>query len=274
MPGPSRIEWTEKTWNPVTGCDQVSAGCDHCYALTLAARLKAMGSRRYQNDGHPLTSGPGFGVTLHHDLVETPLHWRKPAIVFVNSMSDLFHDRVPLDFIRRVFRTMELTPRHTYQILTKRATRLTQLAPRLWWPPNVWMGVSVENQVQVERRARRLLEVPAAVRFLSVEPMIGPVHLAPLLDVPEVYDRPRTIDWIIAGGESGPGARRCELDWLRSLRDQCQRAGVAFFLKQLGGHPDKRGHDAALLDGRRHLEMPAAYHRAAEAALSAGQDHP
>jgi protein gp37 len=261
--GPTRIEWTERTWNPVTGCDRVSPGCDHCYALTLAARLKAMGSRRYQLDGHPVTSGPGFGLQLHHDLVDAPRHWRKPAVVFVNSMSDLFHERIPFEFLRAVFATMEATPQHTYQVLTKRATHLTRVADRLPWPPNVWMGVTVENQAAVERRARRLLRVHPAVRFLSVEPMIGPVDLEPLLwdlgraDLDGVCQRRGLLHWVIAGGESGPHARACEMRWLRDLRDQCAAAGIPFFLKQLGGHPDKRGHEKAVLDGRRWLEMPA-----------------
>ena len=245
------IEWTETTWNPVTGCDRVSPGCDHCYALTLARRLKAMGNPRYQNDGDPRMSGPGFGLTLHPDLIDLPRRWRKPRLVFVNSMSDLFHDRVPIEFIEAVYRTMAETP-HTYQVLTKRSARLRRLAARLPWPPNVWMGVSVENQDQVIR-ARRLLDVGAAVRFLSVEPLLGPVDLRNVL-----FAEPggRHIEWVIAGGESGPGARPCELDWLRDLRDQCQAAGVAYFLKQLSGFPDRRGDERALLDGRLWREMP------------------
>ena len=285
MSARTSIEWTERTWNPVTGCDRVSAGCDHCYALTLAARLKAMGSRRYQLDGHPLTSGPGFGLQLHHDLVDAPRQWRKPAVVFVNSMSDLFHERIPFEFLAAVFATMEATPQHTYQILTKRATHLTRVAGRLPWPPNVWMGVSVELQVQVARRVRRLLRVPAAVRFLSVEPLLGPVNLYPLLcECIDLYGAnglplgdpakrwrcvecgalhqqerlygTRSIHWVIAGGESGPRARPCNPNWLRALRDQCRDGGVPFFLKQIGGHPDKRGHDKALLDGQLWREMP------------------
>lgn len=258
MSGPTTIEWTERTWNPVTGCDRVSPGCDHCYALTMAARLKAMGNVRYQVDGHPVTSGPGFGLQLHRDLVDVPRHWRKPAVVFVNSMSDLFHERIPFDFLAAVFQTMAETPQHTYQVLTKRATHLTRVAGRLPWPPNVWMGVTVENQAAVRTRARRLLEVPAAVRFLSVEPLLGPVVLDSVLYGPrDGYASPDSaIHWVIAGGESGPRARPCDLDWLRSVRDQCQLAGVAYFLKQLGGWPDKRGHEKAVLDGRRWLEMP------------------
>lgn len=273
MSAGTRIEWTERTWNPVTGCDRVSAGCDHCYALSLSARLKAMGSRRYQQDGHPVTSGPGFGLTLHRALVDAPRHWRKPAVVFVNSMSDLFHERIPFDFLRRVFATMEATPQHTYQILTKRATHLTRVAPRLPWPPNVWMGVTVEDQVQVDRRARRLCRVPAAVRFLSVEPMLGPVDLGgplwhgycPTHDFPGGFcigpcpDQQR-IHWVIAGGESGPRARPCELDWLRSLRDQCAAAGVPYFCKQIGtvaaGGRGKGGDPAGWPEDLRIREMP------------------
>jgi protein gp37 len=251
----TRIEWTERTWNPTTGCDQVSPGCDHCYALTMSARLKAMGSKDYQMDGDPRTSGPGFGLALHEDRLGQPFTWKKPAVVFVNSMSDLFHDRVPLAFLRDVFEVMERTPRHTYQILTKRSTRLLRVAPQLPWPPNVWMGVSVEDQARAYR-ATRLLMVPAAVRFLSVEPLLGPVDLTSvqakdilpvLVNVLRGSDAHR-INWVIAGGESGPGARPCETDWLRSLRDQCQAEGVPYFLKQVGsrlarelGCSDKKG---------------------------------
>jgi len=252
MAGPSSIEWTERTWNPVTGCDRVSPGCDRCYAATLARRLRAMGNVRYQVDGDTRTSGPGFGLALHQDLVDTPRHWHRPAVVFVNSMSDLFHDRVPVSFIERVFTTMQETPQHTYQVLTKRSARLVRLAPRLPWPSNVWMGVTVERQ-DYAIRAERLARVPAAVRFLSVEPMLSAIDLTPRVLAPQ---RP-LLDWVIAGGESGAGARPCAIDWLRGLRDQCQAAGVPFFLKQLGGWPDKRGHDRALLDGRLWHDMPA-----------------
>jgi protein gp37 len=248
------IEWTGRTWNPVTGCDRVSAGCDHCYALAMARRLKAMGNPRYQRDGDPRISGPGFGLTLHADLIDLPRRWERPSLVFVNSMADLFHDRVTVEFIEAVFRTMAETPWHTYQVLTKRSARLRRLAPRLPWPPNVWMGVTVESQAHLIR-ARRLLTVPAAVRFLSVEPMLGPLNIA---DLTAFEDEPGVplVGWVIAGGESGPGARHCELDWLRDLRDQCRAASIPFFLKQLGGWPDKQGHGKALLDGRLWREMP------------------
>lgn len=193
----SAIEWTGATWNPVTGCDRVSPGCDHCYAMTLAKRLKAMGSDKYQTDGDPRTSGPGFGVTIHPRSLDEPFRWRSPRTVFVNSMADLFHARVALWFIREVFEVMRATPQHTYQILTKRSLRLRRLAHKLEWPSNVWMGVSVEN-VDAFRRIEDLRQVPAAVRFLSCEPLLGPLDGINL----------GSIDWVIAGGESGPNFRR------------------------------------------------------------------
>src|SRR5215216_715491 len=167
----SAIEWTEATWNPTTGCDRVSRGCDNCYAMTLAKRLKAMGQPRYQNDGDPRTSGPGFGLSLHPDALELPLSWKRPRFVFVNSMSDLFHAKVPVAFVRQVFEVMSATPQHTYQVLTKRARRLRRLAPSLTWPTNLWMGVSVEDGDVVDR-IDDLRSVPAAVRFLSCEPLL------------------------------------------------------------------------------------------------------
>ncbi|MET8140176.1 phage Gp37/Gp68 family protein [Sphaerisporangium sp. NPDC005288] len=244
MAGRSRIEWTEVTWNPTTGCDRVSAGCDNCYALTLANRLKAMGAAKYQRDGDPRTSGPGFRVTLHEDTLSAPQRWREPRLVFVNSMSDLFHARVPFDFVRRVFDVMAATPQHTYQVLTKRATRLARVAHRLSWPENVWMGVSVENEEAMTRVAA-LRRVPAAVRFISAEPLLGSLSGLDLTDV----------HWLIAGGESGPGARPVNPDWVRQLRDQCLRADVAFFFKQWGGRTPKAG--GRLLDGRTWDQMPS-----------------
>ncbi len=246
MSNKTRIAWTQMTWNPTTGCDRVSPGCDHCYALTMAKRLKGMGSRRYQGDGHPISSGPGFGLTLHEDALSHPFTWRDPRLVFVDSMSDLFHDAVPLSFLTQVFEVMERTPQHTYQILTKRSRRLRRLSSELPWPPNVWMGVSVEDQARAYR-AGNLMGVPATVRFVSAEPLLGPLDLHECLG---------PISWAIAGGESGSGARSCDLDWLRSLRDQCRQTGVGFFLKQLGGHPNKRAHDAAVLDGQCWTQMP------------------
>lgn len=236
------IEWTEVTWNPTTGCDRTSPGCDHCYALTLAKRLKAMHQPKYQNDGDPRTSGPGFGVTIHQDTLELPFTWNSPKTVFVNSMSDLFHEDVPFEFIERVFAVMEATPRHTYQLLTKRSQRLLRVASDLPWPRNVWMGVSVENQ-KYAFRARNLLEVPAAVRFLSVEPLLGPLQLE--LD---------GIKWVIVGGESGIGARPMDPSWVRAVRDQCMVSKTAFFFKQWGGRtPKQNGRE---LDGVTWSELP------------------
>lgn len=241
----SSIEWTEMTWNPVTGCDRVSAGCENCYALQMAKRLKAMGSARYQVDGSPATSGPGFGVQVHRDLLDLPSTWRSPRIVFVNSMSDLFHAKVPVYFIHSVFETMRETPQHTYQILTKRSLRLSRLAPKLEWPANVWMGVSVENSEQL-RRVDHLRSVPAKVRFLSCEPLLGDLAGIDL----------RGIHWVIAGGESGPRYRPVELSWARSIRDEARQAGVPFFFKQWGGRtPKGLGRE---LDGRIWDELPAA----------------
>jgi protein gp37 len=241
----SAIEWTDATWNPTTGCDRTSPGCDHCYALTLAKRLKAMGVAKYQRDGSPKTSGPGFGLTLHEDALPLPYGWRLPRRVFVNSMSDLFHDDVPLDFIRRVFDVMADTPQHTYQVLTKRSRRLAKVASALDWPPNVWMGVSIEDDRYVFR-ARHLRQVPAAVRFISAEPLIGAL---PSLELDGIH-------WVIVGGESGPLHRPISVEWATDLRDRCQQSGVAFFLKQWGGRTPKEG--GRTLDGRLWGEMPAA----------------
>jgi protein gp37 len=246
----SRIEWTGATWNPTTGCDRVSAGCDNCYALTLAKRLKAMGTAKYQVDGDPRTSGPGFGVTLHPDALDAPRHWREPRLIFVNSMSDLFHARVPLNYVQRVFDVMAETPRHTYQVLTKRALRLERLAPRLTWPENLWMGVTVESDVVLDR-VDALRSVPAAVRFLSCEPLLGPLSALDLTG----------IDWVISGGESGPRARPVEEKWLIELRDICQEADVPYFFKQWGGRSPKAG--GRTLQGRTWDEMPRAGRRRA-----------
>jgi protein gp37 len=240
----SPIEWTETTWNPTTGCDRVSAGCENCYALTLAKRLKAMGVAKYQNDGNEHTSGPGFRLTLHEDTLSAPLRWRQPRLVFVNSMSDLFHDDVPESFIRSVFDIMDDTPRHTYQLLTKRSRRLLMLAPRLEWPSNLWVGVSVEN-ARYRFRVDHLRQIPAAVRFISAEPLLGRLGTIDLTN----------IDWVIAGGESGPAARPMEIAWGRELRDQCVEAGVKFFFKQWGGRTPKAG--GRVLDGRTWDDIPA-----------------
>jgi protein gp37 len=240
----TKIQWTEATWNVVTGCDRISPGCDHCYALTLARRLKGMGQAKYQNDGDPRTSGPGFGLTVHPDALTVPLRWHKPRRVFVNSMSDLGHARVPADFLAQVWAVMAVTPQHTYQILSKRPHRLSRvllddrfeasvrqrawlanrpLHPPFWPLPNVWMGASIELD-RYHPRADSLRETPAATRFLSLEPLLGPL---PSLDL-------TGIDWAIIGGESGPGARAMDIGWARDLVSQCREAGTAVFVKQLG----------------------------------------
>ena len=231
----SRIEWTEVTWNPVTGCSKVSAGCANCYAERMARRLQAMGQPNYVR---------GFQVATHEQMVERPLAWTRPSTVFVNSMGDLFHEAVPADFVARVFATMDAAHRHAFQVLTKRSGRLAALVPNLPWPSNVWAGVSVEAADYVHR-IDDLREVPAALRFLSLEPLLGPL---PRLDLTD-------IDWVIVGGESGPGARPVDPDWVRDIRDQCLSAGVPFFFKQWGGARKKAA--GRLLDGRVWDEMPA-----------------
>jgi protein gp37 len=267
------IQWTEETWNPTTGCDRVSPGCDNCYALGMAKRLKGMGSAKYQTDGDPRTSGPGFGIAEHADALELPLRWRKPRKVFVNSMSDLFHDGVSHAFLVNVFATMAATPQHTYQILTKRHGRMRSLLNRddfrasVWdhfraltrgamdtwsWPlPNVWLGVSVEDQKYADLRIPALLGTPAAVRFLSCEPLLGPVGLHPEWSA---------LDWAIVGGESGPGARPMHLTWVENLLDDCRALGIAPFVKQLGSvHGPGKGGDMALWPAElRVREFPAA----------------
>lgn len=239
------IEWTEVTWNPTTGCDRISPGCDNCYALAMAKRLKAMGSDRYQTDGDPRTSGPGFGVMTHQVALRQPYRWKGPRTVFVDSMSDLFHARVPLDFIQQVFQVIEDTPQHTYQVLTKRSARLPKLADKLTWPANLWLGVSVEDADHLYR-VDHLRQVPAAVRFLSCEPLLGPLTGMDLSG----------IGWVITGGESGPAARLMDPQWVREIRDLCQEAAVPFFHKQWGGRTPKHG--GRLLDGVQWDQMPAA----------------
>ncbi|MGH9266722.1 MAG: DUF5131 family protein [Acidimicrobiales bacterium] len=215
----------------------------NCYAMTLAKRLRAMGQPKYQNDGDPRTSGPGFELTVHPDALDIPYRWRSPRVIFVNSMSDLFHPDVPGDFIRRVFKVIEETPQHTYQILTKRSKRLAQMAEDLVWPSNLWMGVSIESD-RYAFRIDHLRAVDATVRFVSAEPLLGPLADLDL----------RGIHWLIAGGESGPRARPMQQDWVRALRDQCDASDVRFFFKQWGGRTPKAG--GRHLDGHLHDEMP------------------
>jgi|SRR5688572_4120014 len=228
----SSIEWTEATWNPTSGCTKVSPGCDRCYAERITQRF-------------PRTFPTGFVLTLRPDALDIPFRWKRPRTVFVNSMSDLFHKDVPDEYLQLVFDVMRQTPRHTYQILTKRAERLARIAPRLQWPDNIWIGVSVETTAYTWR-IEYLRRVRAAVRFVSAEPLL---EALPSLDL-------SGIDWLIAGGESQAGCRPADPRWFSELRDQCRASGVAFFLKQLGGHPSKRGGDAALIDGARWVQMP------------------
>lgn len=231
----SGIEWTESTWNPVTGCSKVSPGCKHCYAERMAERLEAMGQPNYRN---------GFELTLQPQALDLPLRWKRPQTIFVNSMSDLFHRDVPLDYIQRVFDVMRRAHWHRFQILTKRGNRLSQLDADLDWPANVWMGVSVENSDYVHR-IDELRNTRALVKFLSLEPLLGPLPKLNLLG----------IDWVIAGGESGPGARPMQPEWVTEIRDQCRQSRVAFFFKQWGGKNKKKA--GRILEGRTWDEMPA-----------------
>lgn len=270
MGGKTGIEWTDVTWNPITGCDRISPGCDNCYAATMAARLQAMGNPRYQRDGEPPRSGPGFGLTVHEDLARVPLQWQKPRRVFVNSMSDLFHEDVPESAISWLFNTMGQAYRHQFQILTKRARRMQKLIFDAQWATgearfnglsrfgrnpfrNVWLGVSAEDQEWADNRIPWLMRTPAAVRFVSCEPLLGPINLTRWLDREEAWAG-RTIDWVIVGGESGPNRRPFNPDWARRIRDQCVEAGVPFFYKQ--GSAFRPGQDREL-DGRTWDEYPA-----------------
>lgn len=230
----SGIEWTESTWNPVTGCDKVSPGCKYCYAEKMAKRLQAMGQPNYRN---------GFKVTLQPKMLELPLQWKRPQKIFVNSMSDLFHNDVPFEYIQNVFDVMRRANWHCFQVLTKRAERLAELGSKIEWPPNVWMGVSVENS-DYTFRIDYLRKTKAKVKFLSLEPLLGPL---PKLNL-------RGIDWVIVGGESGHRARPMAPDWVINIRDQCDRAGVAFFFKQWGGKNKKRA--GRLLEGKTYDAMP------------------
>ena len=232
----SRIEWTEATWNPVTGCNKISPGCKNCYAERMSKRLKAMGQRNYRN---------GFKLTLQPHMLGLPLQWKKPQTIFVNSMSDLFHKDVPLEYVQEVFDVMKRAHWHRFQVLTKRADRLDQLSPMLDWAPNIWMGVSVESQKYISR-LDHLRHTDAKIKFLSLEPLLGPLNDLDLTG----------IDWAIVGGESGFGARPMLINWVTSIQQQCADANVAFFFKQWGGVQKKR--NGRVLEGRTWDEMPPA----------------
>ena len=232
----SAIEWTEATWNPLTGCTKISPGCKYCYAERLSKRLQAMGQSNYAN---------GFQLTLHECSLDTPLLWKKPRMIFVNSMSDLFHEEVPVDFIQRVFAVMRKARRHVFQVLTKRSERLVELNPVLRWTPNIWMGVSVEND-DYSYRVEHLRQTGAFCKFLSLEPLLGPIPRLCLQD----------IDWVIVGGESGPNARPMSPLWVTDIRDQCNRRNTPFFFKQWGGKNKKAA--GRILEGRTWDELPKA----------------
>jgi len=236
MSGNTKIEWTEATWNPVTGCSKISLGCENCYAERIAKRLKAMGQPNYKN---------GFQVTTHDHVLATPLKWKSPRMIFVNSMGDLFHDKVPDDFILKVFDVMSQSTQHVFQVLTKRPERFEQLSTSLPLLPNVWLGVTVES-MDYTFRIDHLKNTQAPVKFLSIEPLLGPM-IGLNLD---------GIDWTIVGGESGPNARPMNAEWVKSLRDQCLTAKVAFFFKQWGGPAKKRA--GRILEGRTWDQIPEA----------------
>jgi len=216
----SRIEWTENTWNPVTGCTQISDGCLNCYALKMANRLELMGSAKYKN---------GFNLSLHEYCLQDPYKWRRPSVIFVNSMSDLYHEDVPLSFIKQVFATMNENQQHVFQILTKRPERLAEIALELTWTPNIWQGVTVESSKYVDR-IELLRQIPAQIRFISFEPLIGDVGRVNLLN----------IQWAIVGGESGARSRPIELNWVLNLKEQCDAQGTLFYFKQWGGVNKKK----------------------------------
>jgi protein gp37 len=240
MGAKSAIEWTESTWNPVTGCTKISSGCKHCYAERMAIRLKAMGQPNYAN---------GFELTIHEHALELPLRWKKPQTIFVNSMSDLFHEDVPTDFILRVFAVMHRARWHRYQILTKRSDRLLELDPYLTWGSNIWTGVTVENKDHIFR-IDHLRQTHSLVKFLSLEPLLSPLHRLNL----------KGIDWVIVGGESGHQARPMDASWVVDIRDQCQRTKVPFFFKQWGGLNRKK--TGRRLEGRTWDEIPVAVNTA------------
>ena len=230
----SSIEWTEMTWNPTTGCSKISAGCKFCYAEVMTRRLQAMGLDKYKD---------GFKLAIHEESLKIPYEWKKPKIVFVNSMSDLFHKDVPLSFIKKVFKVMNDCPQHTFQVLTKRSDILLKYDKHLTWTPNIWMGVSVENE-EVVYRVDDLRKTHAMIKFLSLEPLIGPL---PNLNL-------KKMDWAIVGGESGPGARPMDRPWVIDIQTQCRKANVAFFFKQWGGVRKKAA--GRILNGKTYNEMP------------------
>jgi protein gp37 len=231
----SKIEWTEATWNPITGCTKVSSGCKNCYAERMSHRLKAMGNPNYAN---------GFDLTIHKDSFDIPLHWKKPRMIFVNSMSDLFHEDVPKDIIIDLIDIMRKAERHTFQVLTKRSGRLKEIDKFISWPENVWVGVSVENK-NVLFRVHDLLETNSKIKFLSLEPLLGPIPKLPQ----------KGVDWVIVGGESGPGARPMNKEWVQDIRDQCKSSNTPFFFKQWGGFNKKK--NGRKLDGRTWNQMPS-----------------
>jgi len=231
----SKIEWTETTWNPVTGCTKISEGCRYCYAEKMSRRLHAIGVMKYRN---------GFDLTLHPDLFTEPLNWRKSRIIFVCSMSDLFHKNVPDGDIIKIFQTMNKADHHIFQVLTKRSERLVSLAHKLNWTDNIWLGVTVESEFEIDR-IKHLIQVPALVKFLSLEPLLSEIHGIPLDD----------IDWVIVGGESGMNARPIDPNWVRDIQSQCELSGVPFFFKQWGGKNKKKS--GRILDGHEYLEMPS-----------------
>lgn len=230
----SSIEWTESTWNPVTGCTKISPGCKHCYAERMAKRLQAMGQIRYRD---------AFKVTLQPDVMDAPLHWKRPRMIFVNSMSDLFHEEISDEYIAKCFGVMELASQHTFQVLTKRPERAAELAGRLPWPKNIWMGTTVENADYLHR-IDSLVKIPAQIRFLSLEPLLGPLPKVPL----------KGIHWVIVGGESGPDARTMKSQWVFQIRDRCNETKTPFFFKQWGGVQKKAA--GRMLEGRLWDEMP------------------
>lgn len=235
MSNNSTIEWTDATWNPVTGCNKISPGCKNCYAATMAKRLQAMGQKNYKD---------GFKLTLQPQMLDKPLQWKKRKLIFVNSMSDLFHKDIPDDYIKKVFKVMNSADHHFYQVLTKRSDRLLELSSKLHWSPNIWMGVSVES-ASYQYRIDDLVKTGAFIKFLSIEPLLGPIPNMKL----------RGIDWVIVGGESGHGAREIEEDWVIDIRDQCVNNEVPFFFKQWGGVNKKK--NGRLLEGRIWNQMPA-----------------